>query len=96
MMSASEAVREREAIPRGDSHSDDRRWKMNSKDEKEEEDAEEEEEEEEEKKEEGRAAKLRNSHSSMIWKGDCRVQSRQQQYAAISHQFTRSLRTAST
>ena len=31
-----EAVREREAIPRGDSHSDDRWWKMNSKDEKEE------------------------------------------------------------
>ena len=43
MMSASEAAREREAIPRGDSHSDDRRWKMNSKDEKEEEEEEEEE-----------------------------------------------------
>ena len=40
-----EALREREAIPRGDSHSDDRRWKMNSKDEKEEEEEEEEEEE---------------------------------------------------
>ena len=38
-----EALREREAIPRGDSHSDDRRWKMNSKDEKEEEEEEEEE-----------------------------------------------------
>ena len=37
-----EALREREAIPRGDSHSDDRRWKMNSKDEKEEEEEEEE------------------------------------------------------
>ena len=35
-----EALREREAIPRGDSHSDDRRWKMNSKDEKEEEEEE--------------------------------------------------------
>ena len=35
-----EAAREREAIPRGDSHSDDRRWKMNSKDDKEEEEEE--------------------------------------------------------
>ena len=51
MMSASEAVREREAIPRGDSHSDDRRWKMNSKDEKEEEEEEEKEDAEEDEEE---------------------------------------------
>ena len=38
-----EALWEHEAKPRGDSHSDDRRWKMNSKDEKKEEEEEEEE-----------------------------------------------------